>query len=331
MVTIGLLGNEYDESVKLLKVRIEDRGHSARVINLQHLPRVMRATVDFGRIVFNGHNLLDMDCFFLREMDVRDPFFHVRYSRELWNMLRERYLSFAEDEIDNIMYIRNILYILADRKPVINPPHVYEHRNQMPYHLSMLARHGFAVPPFTTVCGGEISKLDTSAGGEKSSTAGERQSSPGAACQVHFDGPYDELSLRSDEYRTFEVFSFPKGKEQHLHLRCGRGDGVAYKLIVVGDRPLDRAVLLSPDADGGRVVSSAELPAGVMETARETARAVGASFAEVELNVGTGEGTVVVRHVDPSPEFSVLEDTYRLSIADPLAKHLIDAGAQEHE
>ncbi len=331
MATIGLLGNEYDDSVKLLKVRIEDRGHRARVINLQHFPRVMRATMDSGRIVFDGYNLLDMDSFFLREMDVRDPFFHVRYGRELWNMLRERYLSFAEDEIDNIMYIRNILYILAARKPVINPPHVYEHRNQMPYHLSMLARRGFTVPQFITVYGGENARADTRGGGGDSATAGERQRSHGAAREEPFDGAYDEIPLRTDEYRTFEVFSFPKGEEQHLRLRCRRGNGDAYKLVVVGDRPLDRAVLISPDADSGRVVESAEIPAGALETAREAARAVGASFAEVELTVGVGEGAVTVRRVDPSPEFSVLEERYRLSIADPLAKHLIDAVGPEHE
>jgi hypothetical protein len=329
MATIGLLGNEYDEAVKLLKVRIEDRGHRARVINLQHLPRVTRATVDFDRIVCDGYNLLEMDSFFLKEMDVRDPFFHVRYSRELWNMLRERYLSFAEDEVGNIIYIRNVLYILSARKPVINPPHVYEHRNQMPYHLSVLARRGFTVPPFITAYGGENTRPNTCSGGEESTTSGERRLSTEPAYREHFNGPYDELSLRMDEYRAFEVFSFPKGKEQHLRLLCGRGEGEVYKLIVIGDRPLEHAVLLSTDADSGRVVASAELPAGVSETAREAARAVGASFAEVELQAGAGEDAVMVRRVDPSPEFFSLEERYRLSIADPLANHLINAGGSK--
>ncbi len=300
MATIGLLGHEYDECLKRLKVHIEDRGHTARVINLQHLPRVTRATVDLERIVYDGDDLLAMDSFFLREMDVRDPFFHVQYSEELWGMLRERYLSFAEEEADNVLFVRNLLWILAGRRPVINHPRVYDHRNQMPYHLTALARLGFTAAHFV-------------AGPDAGGTLG---------------WPGDDIPLRLDEYRTWDVYTFPKGKQRGVLLRRGKRNGTVYKLIVVGGASLDHAVVMPPGEDQGHRAAVAGLPAGVAETACRAAQALGAAFAEVELEYGSdGEG-VTVRQVDSCPEFFMLEDSYRLSISEPLAEYLIAAGSQ---
>lgn len=326
MATIGLLGHEYDECLKRLKVHIEDRGHTARVVNLQHLPRVTRATVDLERIVHDGYDLLGMDCFFLKEMDIRDPFFHVRYSEELWGMLRERYLSFAGEEIDNILFVRNLLWILAERKPMINHPRVYDHRNQMPYHLTMLANRGFAVPRFVAGpamgaalgCSGAIEE----AGATNQSEGGD--SGKGGA----FNGPHDDIPLRLDEHRTWEVYTFPKGKERDILLRRGRRNGTVYKLIVVGGVSLDHAVAMPPGEDRGRCVAADELPAGIAETACRAANSLGASFAEVELEFGSdGEGATV-QQVDSCPEFFMLEDDYRLSISEPLAEYLIAVGSQ---
>ncbi|HUV37897.1 MAG TPA: hypothetical protein VMX58_13260 [Patescibacteria group bacterium] len=327
MVTIGLLGYDYDDCVNRLKVRIEDRGHNARVINLQHLPRVTRATIDLERIVYDGYDLLGMDCFFLKEMDVRDPFFHVRYSEELWGMLRERYLSFAEEEIDNLVFIRNLLWILADRVPVINHPRVYDHRNQMPFHLAALAREGFAVPPFVAGPAGS-GTLIGSAGGSGPEARRDDGIDGEQENAGKFMGPVDEVPLRLDECRTWEVFTFPKGEEREVWLERGGRNAAAYRVMIVGDRALDNAVFLPPGEEQGHVVRRAELPAGIEETARRAARALGAKFAEVELECGSDGETVIVRQVDPSPEFSMLEDTYRLSISEPLAEYLVSAGSQ---
>lgn len=302
MAVIGLLGHEYDKCLNRLKVCIEDRGHTARIVNLQQLPRVTRATVDDERIVHDGYDLLGMDCFFLREMDVRDPFFHVRYSAELWEMLRERYLAFAEEEIDNLQYARNLLWMLAERKPVINHPRVYDLRNQMPYQLSLLARAGCAVPRF--VAGAHDALSET------------------------FDGPGEDVPLRMDEYRTWEVYAFPKGKERSMVLRLGSPAGTVYRLLVVGGAVLEQAAAAAPGEDGERRVTPGELPAGVAETARRAAAALGASFAEVAVERTRDGETAVVRQVDPSPEFFMLEDSHRLSVSEPLAEHLIAVGSQ---
>jgi hypothetical protein len=268
--------------------------------------------VDADRLLYDGHDLLGMDGFFLKEMEIRDPFFHVQYSEELWGMLRDRYLAFAAGEIENIIFVRSLLSILADRKPFVNHPRVYEHRNLLPYHVDALARGGLAVSPFVAGAGS------------------------------------DGLPLRMDEYRVWDCLSFPKGKEREWRIRYENGEGSSYRVIVVGDRPLGHAVAMPPDPDGGcaaphddhplgagppridggRVVTTAELPAGAADTALAAARTIGASFAVVDLRCGGGGDGIAVRQVDPSPEFFMLEDTYRLSIAEPLADHLIAAGSQ---
>ena len=88
MAIIGILGHEYDASAGLLKVRIEDLGHRAPFVNLMYLPRVVRASVGGGRIVFDGRDLLSFDAFYLRDLDMRDPFFHTTYTEDFWKVRR---------------------------------------------------------------------------------------------------------------------------------------------------------------------------------------------------------------------------------------------------
>jgi hypothetical protein len=295
MTTIGLLGNEFDPSIKLLKVRIEDLGHRAVFVNLQNLPRVMRATLEFDRLIYDNNDLLAMGSFYLKQTDIRDPFFHIEYSKELWGMLRERYLAFALTEADCVLYTRSLLEMLSHRRPMVNPPQVYAHRTLLPFHLNVLARNGFSVPAFTT--------------------ASSQDEVPG--------GFRDCLPLDLDVERTWDVFTFPKGKEKGLQIFGEEQTGNTYKLIVIGNRLLDHGLALSTETTRPNRIKREELPPEVAETALKAAAAVGAVFAEITLRQSADEGKVWLLRVDPSPHLHMLEEVHKLAVSEPLARYLI--------
>lgn len=295
MATIGLFGDEYDECIGLLKMRIEDAGHKARVINLRRFPGVTRATIDADRITHDGINLFEMDAFFLREMAVRDPFFHVQYTKELWATLRERYLDFSAHEADDISFLRAVVEIVAVSKPMVNAPRVYGYRRHMPFELDLLSRRGFSIPSFRVslpIAGGDC-------------------------------GADESAILDLDEEMTCDVLTFPKGIEAWTQIARTRVEGANYTLIVVGEASLDRAIALPAGETQCRTVERKDLPRDVEETAVRAAGALGAEFAEVELRYSGTDGKVWLIKVDPAPYFAYWEKAFGLGISEPLAKYLI--------
>ncbi len=299
MVVVGLLGREYDWCVRLLKVQVEDRGHKAIVINLTHLPRVTRASLGIENLVYDGYNLLEMDSFYLREMAVREPFFHVTYTPELWGMLREKYLSFVACENHNILFVLNLLEILARGKPMINKPDVYTYRTMMPYQFYKVAQSGFSVLPFST---GPVESKTTR-------------------------GSAERLPLSLDEKRTYDVLSFPKNQVGGLRICREKKRGTVYRLIFLRNRLLEHGLVVSEERTTPSPIRLGEAPLEVTEAALKAAMTMNVAFAEVSLAHAKEENRVDVLQVDPSPEFHVWEKVYDLPVAAPLAEYLIDIGA----
>ncbi len=300
MHTIGLLGREFDECLRLLKVRIEDLGHAAIVVNLTHLPRVTRATLEFDKLIYDGYDLFDMNGFFLKEIGIREPFFHVSYARDFWTLLRERYFAFAEAEVDNVHFACSLLEILATRVPVINHPQAYSHRTLMPFHLSMLHQHGFSVPAFTTA----------PADGREHRTSEE------------------QLPLSMDEERTWDSLSFPKGIERGLRLWRDKKQGMIYRLIFVGQHLLDRALGYSAQSADPSEVRLDRLAPEVRNTALKAASTIGIEFGEIMLQHSESDNRIWLMHVDPSPDFYTLEVTHGLAVSEQLAQHLVNVAAK---
>ena len=300
MHTIGLLGREFDECLKLLKVRIEDLGHAARVINLTHMPRVTRATIELDRLLYDGRDLFEFGSFYLKEMGIRDPFFHVSYDRDFWTMLRERYLAFAQSEQDNVLFTCNLLEILAAGVPMINHPQSYSHRTLVPFHLNLLAKRGFAVPQFTT-------------GFAEDRVARNRE---------------EQIPLNLDEERTWDALSFPKGEETGLRIWREEKPGTVYRLIVVGERLLDCGLAHLEEADGLHEVRSRDLAPEITRTALNAAKTVGIAFGEITVRHSERDDKVWLLQVDPSPDFHALEVTHGLAVSGPLAEYLISVAAK---
>jgi hypothetical protein len=301
MATIGLFGDEYDECVGLLKARIEDAGRRARIINLRRFPGVTRATIDSTRVVCDGYDLLQMDAFYLREVSARDAFFHVRYTRSLWESLRERYIDFSAREEDAAAFARAIVEIVASQKPMVNEPRVYTCRRHLPYELDLLSRRGVRVAPFSAAA------VEMEAGG----SSGKPRAEPGAEAAL----------LDLDEELAYDVYSFPKGDVAPTRIERANVELGSLVLVVVGGRVLDRAVSLDA-ARRCSIVDLGALPVGLEQTALDAAGALGAAFAEVEVGRAAGRGETMVLKVDPAPYFARWEEV-GLEVARPLAEYLI--------
>ena len=291
MFTFGLLGIEYDGTIQYLKRHIEDRGHKTTTINLTHLPRVVHSTVSSSALIHDDHDLLEFDCFYLSDMGVREPFFHVTYDRELWSMLRERYLKFASDEIESVNFTAALLNVLAATKPMINPPAVYSHRLLLPFHLHRLNAKGFKVPSFRA-------DIDEPEGFEES-------------------GP-----LKLDEDRTWEVLSFPKTNRTSLRIWKRKPGGVTYKVIVLGDRLLDEASSFPRPAAPAVKIRTSQVPREVTDTVLQVARELEIAFGEATCT--WSDNGVWLHQIDLSPDLQFLEEAHRLRVSSALADYLIE-------
>ncbi|MFZ5979859.1 MAG: hypothetical protein ACOYVF_04445 [Candidatus Zixiibacteriota bacterium] len=291
MFKIGLLGHEYDGCIRSLKRRIEDRGHKARVINPTHLPRVTQVTLSSDNIIHDGYDLREFDCYYLAEMGIREPFFHVTYSREMWSFLRERYLRFAAHEIENLILTINMIYMLARLRPMINDPRVYSLRLHVPFHLNRLAYRGYPVPSFTA----DFNRPD---------------------------GYEEALPLKLDELKTWEVLSFPKNMNTDLKVWRKKPKGIRYTLFVVGERIMEEALCHSDAAALPRKIKTVEVPEPVVATVLKIASDVGIKFCE--STVVNSEAGLWLSQIDTAPNFKNTEDINNLDVSSALADYLIN-------
>ena len=291
MLTIGLLGTEYDGSVQYLKRQVEDRGHKTITINLTHLPRVVHSTVSPHAVVHDGHNLFDFDCFYLIDMGLREPFFHVTYDRELWSMLRERYHAFAACEVNSVHYTVALIKVIAAVKPMINSPQVYMNRLHLPYQLHHLNAKSYSVPEFAV---------------------GSKQP----------DGITESSPLKLDEYKTWEVLSFPKSNHTNVRIWQDKPNGVTFKIIVIGDSALDEALRYTKPSHPPEKIKTSEVPSDVIATALSAARDLSVKFGEVICT--WSDNKVWITQIDPSPDLRSLKELFGLRVSSALADYLIN-------
>jgi hypothetical protein len=236
-----------------------------------------------------------MDSFFLVEMGIREPFFHVTYSKDMWSRLRERYLSFAVGEMDSVMFTISMLEILALRKPMINSPAVLTLQVQMPHQFATLSRRGIPVSPFFA----------------------------GSAFQAKQAGLEDRMPIRLDEIRNWDGFSFPKHMKSDISIWRERQSATHYRCIVLNDRLLDDSLVSSAGSRELRKKRTAEIPSDVQLVALSSAGALGIKFGEVTLQCSEDTGEARLLQMDPSPDFKTLEEKYGLVVAAPLAEYLV--------
>jgi len=296
MAIIGILGNEYDNSVKLLKVRIEDMGHKARIINFMHFPRVMRANLDIEHPIYDGHNLLDMGSFYLKDMGVREPFFHVNYSQELWEFLRPNYLRFADSEQDCKLFALNLLNILAGQRPMVNPPHINVLQLLVPYQLSVLSYRGYNVPHFMTGFTSDYKEMNSK----------------------------EQIPIRLDEHKNWEVLSFPKNRVKGLRVWREKKIGTTYIMFFLNGSLLEHMLVIPEDKSCSRMAELGESSREVREIALKAAVDMNLVFGEVSVLDAKEEQKVYIMHIDPSPDFYIFEEDYDLPISGRLAEYLVN-------
>lgn len=294
MFNFGLIGYEYDDCLLLLKRRLEDRGHKARILNPTRVPRVVQTAFSPEKMIYDGFDIRECNCYFLTEMGLREPFFHVSYDRELWARLRGRYLKFASDETANLNFTIAMINILTFFRPIVNPPYIYASRLHHPVHLHRLAGRAFNVPAFMTAT-------------------------------TKPDGYDEAVPLNLDEYKNWEVLSFPKKGQADLRLWCKRPGGVKYKLIVLGKHLMDEVLLFSETDKLSQKKPLAGVPEEVVTTALKAAGELGIKFGEVTCIYANH--TTWLMGIDPSPDINNLENVHNLGVSSALADYLIDIAA----
>lgn len=287
---VGLIGTPRTPELCLMKRRIEDRGHGAVFVNLREFPQYVLSSVDPSRFRLDHTGLLELDCFYLHDLEGRNRFFRGTFGKETWVALQERYTDFADSERENRIYQTSFLTALSRLRPFINQPREFLRASLRPLTLWRLASVGIAIADF----------------GVDENPAGEDCS---------------RLRVRVGEEGVYDVPCFPRDADSCLGLDvCADRETLAI-VALSGQSPVAAV------ARNGETRKSSGCGDDVAEIAGRVLDTLDLETAEIRLARGA-EGVKIVE-VLPAPALRDFEDVTGDPVSDRIAERLLAMGGSQ--
>ena len=286
----GLIGIERSLDLCLLKRELEDRGHRAVFINIRKFPRYVTASITPMEINFKHLSLLDFDCFYLGELEIREGFFRGRFGKDIWMSLRDRYNQFLESEGDSLSFQLNLIMCLGEARPCVNRPFSLIRTRFRPSVCFLLNRS--AIPTVPMVLGAAEDPEDI----------------------------YASARIRVEEEVLYDVPCFPRDGLSCLSVRRKRPQEHWRTIAVKGAVPAKMVVR----AEGQE--RAAPQPAEVTRTGQAVLNSLGLELAEIAM-APDGEGLAIL-DTRPFPRISGFEEITGENLAGVIADRLIAVGGQ---
>lgn len=145
---IGIIGPSNDADVQELKAKIEDRGGEAGIIDLEHIPSFVKASIGLESIVFDDMKLFDFDAFYVRHVAAMWYLPPLQFTREEWTGYYDRFNDHMADQRAILSFKISMMRILCDRKLVVNPYDAWGYHHLKLHMYWLLKENGFKVPKF---------------------------------------------------------------------------------------------------------------------------------------------------------------------------------------
>lgn len=296
---IGLIGKRGDGQVARLVGALEQRGATALAVDLTDIPAHVNFHWQGEGIRFGDIELSKLHSLYARTCHFPMPTFVPGAPKERWEEL-----TFPVRESGSLM--NSVVWELASRIPMINPPSCHRFHGQKPHLYAVLQRAGVPVPPFAVGCD--------------------------LAAAAHFVDAHDQ-SVVIKPLMGGEVFlanlAFLKEHHDQLDRRPfllqKRILGRSLRAYAVEDRVIASAEIVHGDVVDWRNDTKEIRPVELSEQAQSAVRSAlacqGLVFGAVDLEEDEEASWVI--DVNPAPMFAGFELRSGLDVAGPLADRLV--------
>ncbi len=303
MVKIGIIGQEKDMQVKLLKKRIEEKGEKAVVINFRKFPENKKLFLTEKKIVYDSVNLMNIPVFYLRQLGYLFPIPPKEITKKEWNSKYKKYMDFVTNEREKLSLKHSLIRMLDREKFVVNPYDSFNYHKLKPLQLYVFMKNNLPVPNF--VAGNDLSKIRKGTMIYKALGGG-----------IH--ASLVDKKFISENRETFR-------ERPGLFQRYVKGKNI--RVYAVGDEIIGAGELISgPQVDsrieqkGVKVVS---LPENVKEIAVKAKNLLGMRFSGIDF-MRTKNNRYYLLECNPSPMFYGFEYMTKIPVSGKLAEYLIE-------
>jgi len=305
---IGLIGNDDDPEVELLKQRIEDLGAQAVVLDFTQFPRFTLASLSDIRIRYDDIDLASLDAFYLRQLSYFSPFPQKQLTEEEWADYFEKFNTYITNEREVMSFSESVVQILNELKPVVNPYETAFYHKLKVFQYWKLAGCGLEVPEF-------IAANDVFAMREfvKRFPAVAKPLTGGFVTRF----PEAALEAAREDLRKRPVLVQREitGRMLRSFVLAGRLIGTCETISAPGEADSRRDVVAMKPYD---------LEPRQRDVPVRACQALGMIFAGVDLLVDEASGKVYVLECNPAPFFRNFEAQTGLPVSQALARYLVE-------
>ncbi|MCG2825284.1 MAG: ATP-grasp domain-containing protein [Thermoplasmatales archaeon] len=302
MVKIGIIGQEKDIHVKLLKKRLEEKGEKTIVINFRDFPEKKKLFLTEKKIVYDNVNLMNIDVFYLRQLGYLFPIPPKEITKKEWNNKYKKYMDFVTNERETLSLKHSLIRMLDREKFVVNPYDSFMYHRLKPLQLYVFMKNNLPVPSF--IAGNDLGKIKK--------------------------GKMIYKALGGGIHTSLVNKKFIKENKETFKERPGLFQeyvkGKNIRVYAVGDEVIGAGELISgPQVDsrieqkGVKVVS---LPENVKEISIKAKNLLGMHFSGIDF-MRTKKDEYYLLECNPSPMFYGFEYMTKIPVSKKLAEYLI--------
>jgi len=303
MVEIGIIGQEKDEQVKLLKKRINEKGEKAVVINFRNFPKKKKLFLNEKKIVYDNVDLMNINAFYLRQLGYLFPIPPKEITKKEWNKKYNKYMDFVTNERENLSLKHSLIRMLDREKFVVNPYDSFNYHKLKPLQLYVFMKNNLPVPGF--VAGNDLGKIKKGKMIYKALGGG-----------IHTSLVNKKFIKESKE--TFK-------ERPGLFQKYVKGKNI--RVYAVGDEVIGAGELISGSQVDSRIeqkgVKVVELPEEVKEITIKAKNLLGMHFSGVDF-MRTKKNEYYILECNPSPMFYGFEYMTKIPVSGKLAEYLIE-------
>jgi len=303
MVEIGIIGQEKDEQVKLLKKRINEKGEKAVVINFRNFPKKKKLFLNEKKIVYDNVDLMNINAFYLRQLGYLFPIPPKEITKKEWNKKYNKYMDFVTNERENLSLKHSLIRMLDREKFVVNPYDSFNYHKLKPLQLYVFMKNNLPVPSF--IAGNDLGKIKKGK----------------MIYKALGGGIHAQLVNKKFVNENKETFKERPG----LFQEYVKGKNI--RVYAVGDEVIGAGELISgPQVDSRieqKAVKVVELPEEVKEITIKAKNLLGMHFSGVDF-MRTKKNEYYILECNPSPMFYGFEYMTKIPVSGKLAEYLIE-------
>jgi glutathione synthase/RimK-type ligase-like ATP-grasp enzyme len=305
---VGIVGPHNDADVQELKAKVEDRGGEARVVDLEFIPSLAKASIGIDDVEFDGMKLLDFDAFYMRKVASMWFVPTRQFTREEWAGSYDVFNDYMANQRAVLSFKLSLARILCDRKLVVNPYDAWGYHHLKLHMYWILKREGFKVPAF--VAGNNYFDLEA--------FLAERE----AVAKPAVTGPVQKLDSGALEAARADLRKQPIVCQEFIEGKSIRAFVLGDDIVVACELP--HKVEGVDASEHIEVMKRIDLPKEIEREIVRAARTFHMIFSGVDLQLDERTGDYYFLECNSAPYFRPYDAQVGADIGGKLADYLLE-------